>query len=167
MIFEPDWLRKFSTQTIYIYIAWIKPDLRRHHLSEHKMSFAVRRYKYSKLRIMLNDMQIIFKELPSVGRSSRQSSVDGATSSSVFPKQRIFCKGEKYKKCSRTREKLTSCMQFRADKKNSWNCRTKKWQWVISNHVGWTYCQRSTLTRILLPNLDKVLSKKTTRYRSR
>ena len=81
------------------------------------MLLAVRSYKYSRLKITLTDMQIIFKELPNVRRSSWQSSVGGATSSSVLLKQCIFCIEEKYQKCSETREKLTTCMQFRADKK--------------------------------------------------
>lgn len=41
---------------------------------------------------------------------------DGSTSSSlILPVQCIFCKKEKYKPKTRTREKLLSCSEFRAD----------------------------------------------------
>ena len=74
------------------------------------MSLAAGRYGYYR------QLQIIFKELPSVRRSSLQSSFN-VPILPVLPKQCLFCKREKYQKGSRTREKLTTCMQFRADKK--------------------------------------------------
>ena len=50
-------------------------------------------------------------------KSNRQGSCESNDTevSTIFPRKCIFCNADKYLKGSRTREKLSSCMQIRAD----------------------------------------------------
>lgn len=50
-------------------------------------------------------------------KSKRQASCDSNEGSSILPRKCIFCNTVKYIKASRTHEKLSSCMQIRADNK--------------------------------------------------